>query len=179
MKKINIKEIIIPFVIVLIMIGFAFANNRPRSELTIGPEKSTISLPQGWAISAEDQIDFDLKIEKRAEDGLIRPVIVLIESEAEFENDQEYVDSLIAGAKRTIPSLNLDFEKSEASGFSVWDLSGFYYTGGDKISLVQRLYLKDSQVFALTGSFLEDGETKIQEQVFDIFDQVFESYIKK
>jgi len=175
MKRINFKEIIIPVLVIGVLVVIAFATSRPKSTIPEAPS-SEISLPEGWSISSQDSPDFSLKLEKKAKDSLLRPTIVLIESEAEFENEQDYVDSLIAGAKRTIPSLKLNSEKKEANGFAAWNLSGFYYTGGDRIEIIQRLYLKDNKVYSLTASFLADDQ--IVDEINAIYQEIFEKRIK-
>jgi len=177
MKPKKFKEIIVPILIIIALIGIAFVSNRPK-EIVPQEQVKEISLPENWAISEENQADFTLKIEKKAEDSLVRPTIILIESEAEFEDKQEYVDQLIAGAKRTIPSLKLDSEKFQVESFSIWDLSGSYYTGGDRVEILQRIYLKDNKVSTLTASFLADGQESLSQEIKEIFDQIFATRIE-
>ena len=177
--KFNLKKLVAPGIVILIVAVLAIFAWRQDRQIDLQPEpKEEVILPNGWAVSAVSQEDFELKIEKRAEDSLIRPTIVLISSDFEGENQEQYLDQLIAGAKRAIPSLRItQDELDQQNGWITRDLVGFYQTGGDRINLRQRVYIKDSQVYTITASYGVSEPEEISDQIDQIFDQVFEEFI--
>jgi hypothetical protein len=111
-----------------------------------------LKMPSDW--SQVDDKDVTLKFEKKTEKG-IKPQVVFKETQAsEATAPAKYTDRLIAGAKSAIPSLRVtgDMRNSLEKYYSAF-ITAIYTNKGDKISLIQRVYIKGDKVFTLTGSY--------------------------
>lgn len=135
-------------------------------------------LPQGWSrTSAPLEKGISDRLEKKIDNG-IKPIVVLIKSNTSNTNLKEYVDSLIGGLQSAIPSLvvenNTDLEKD---GFYIRHLDGYYYSGQDQITIQQEIYIKDGQVWTITGSY-EGNDPKITKEIDSVFTYLYESKIR-
>lgn len=175
-----------PYLSVLLLIVVVgvilFLASNAADEITEIPTPSPalveeISYPDDW-LEIEDE-DAVFKAQKDIEAEVL-PTVVLVTSTAEIENPATYLDSLVQGAKRAISSLVIETESSqEIDNFYMRELSGYYFSGSDKVGIKQRVFVKGDNVHTLTASFLyaDDAEPLAQE-IEEIFSQVYELKIK-
>lgn len=175
-----------PYLSVLLLIvvvgGILFLASNAADEITEIPTPSPalveeISYPDDW-FEIEDE-DAVFKAQKDIEAEVL-PTVVLVTSTAEIENPATYLDSLIQGAKRAISSLVIETESSqEIDNFYMRELSGYYFSGSDKVGIKQRVFVKGDNVHTLTASFLYADDTEpLAQEIEEIFSQVYELKIK-
>lgn len=175
-----------PYLSVLLLIvvvgGILFLASNAADEITEIPTPSPalveeISYPDDW-LEIEDE-DAVFKAQKDIEAEVL-PTVVLVTSTAEIENPATYLDSLIQGAKRAISSLVIETESSqEIDNFYMRELSGYYFSGSDKVGIKQRVFVKGDNVHTLTASFLYADDTEpLAQEIEEIFSQVYELKIK-
>ena len=136
-----------------------------------------ISYPEGWLEIGDEDVIFKAQKDIEAE---VVPTIVLVSSTAEIENPTEYLDSLVRGAKRAISSLVIETESSqEINNFYIRELSGYYFSGSDKVGIKQRVFIKGDSIHTLTASFLYADDTEeLAQEIEEIFSQIYELKIK-
>ncbi|MGI5840971.1 MAG: hypothetical protein ACOX6N_02080 [Patescibacteria group bacterium] len=176
MKK--IIRYIIP-VFLLIVLLFLVVRSQDSSKDT--PESNNLTtenqliLPESWFYS-EDNQGATLKIEKLS-DNDVRPGIILLESDLPPEiTPKTYVDNLIKGARSTLPSLKIISDKESVENYYLRSFNSSYTINGQKINIIQRIYVIDSQVYTLTASYLP-VEASIESDVEQIFNSIFQSEI--
>ena len=156
--------------IIVIALGVGYFMSRktfgPRTEIKEAiTEEQLLKLPDAWT-KIEDK-DVNLKLEKKVDSGL-RPQIVFKEVQSDDAlTPAKYTDRIIAGAKSAIPSLkiNSDMRNSLEKYYSAF-ISGTYTNKGQKINLMQRVYIKDKTVYVMTASYIGDLSTEVG-QIFD------------
>ena len=168
MKFIKKHPVIIIFVL-LTVLAFIFRFNGDKL-LQFGKnnpdqiQTATLDLPTGWAKSDDTLVA--LKIEKQVESGY-KPVVTLIKSTSDITDPKLYIDNLIAGAKSAIPSLRVTSDqRGNLDNYYLATIDSFYYNSGLKINSLQKVYIKDNQVFTLTASYTDDIITEIN-KIFD------------
>ena len=136
-----------------------------------------ISYPDDWLEIEDEDAVFKARKDIEAE---VLPTVVLVTSTAEIENPATYLDSLVQGAKRAISSLVIETESSqEIDNFYMRELSGYYFSGSDKVGIKQRVFVKGDNVHTLTASFLYADDTEpLAQEIEEIFSQVYELKIK-
>lgn len=175
-----------PYLSVLLLIavvgGILFFASSAADEITDFPTSTPtpieeISYPEGWFEIDDEGVV--LKVQKDNEAEVV-PTVVLVSSAAEIEDPAKYLDSLVQGAKRAISSLVIETESSqEAGGFYIRELSGYYFSGSDKVGIKQRVFVKDNNVYTLTASFLYSDDTpQLAQDIEEIFSQIYELKIK-
>lgn len=175
-----------PYLSVLLLIVVVgvilFLASNAADEITEIPTPSPalveeISYPDDW-LEIEDE-DAVFKAQKDIEAEVL-PTVVLVTSTAEIENPATYLDSLVQGAKRAISSLVIETESSqEIDNFYMRELSGYYFSGSDKVGIKQRVFVKGDNVHTLTASFLYADDTEpLAQEIEEIFSQVYELKIK-
>jgi hypothetical protein len=172
------KKYIALIVVVVLVLGFVFSR-RPNGNKPIVVDSQTakeqlLKLPESWGII--DDANVNLKFEKKVDTGL-KPQIVFTKTESKeaTTSPAKYVDRLVAGAKSTIPSFKIVSDKrgSEENLYSAL-ISGYYYNQKQKISILQRVYIKDGSVFTMTASYSSDIGSEIE----NIFDSISREEVK-
>jgi len=169
MKFIKKHPVIIIFIL-LIVLAFIFRFNKDKL-LQFGKNNPdqvqttvVLNLPVGW-IKSDDTL-VALKIEKQVESGY-KPIITLIKSTSRITAPKLYIDNFIAGAKSAIPSLRLTSDqRDDSDDYYLATIESFYYNNGLKINSLQKVFIKDNQVFTLTASYTDDITGEIN-QIFD------------
>lgn len=174
------RKIVVLIIASLLIAGSLFwffrVREKPASNGGEG-EKETMVLPENWSFSPLDDPSISLKLERRIED-LVRPTVVMIKSETSETDFSAYLDRLIAGAKRTLPSLKVTSEtEEEKEGFHLKKIEAYYYNGGNKVNLRQRVYLKEDRVYTLTASFGQTDPETVSRETETIFDSIFQEKI--
>ena len=175
-----------PYLSVLLLIVVVgvilFLASNAADEITEIPTPSPalveeISYPVGWLEIEDEDAVFKARKDIEAE---VLPTVVLVTSTAEIENPATYLDSLVQGAKRAISSLVIETESSqEIDNFYMRELSGYYFSGSDKVGIKQRVFVKGDNVHTLTASFLYADDTEpLAQEIEEIFSQVYELKIK-
>ena len=151
------KKIIAVVLVIAIVVFFIFRKTSIKSPAITTPVtvEQKLNLPESWKQVESSAVAF--KLEKNVVQG-IKPQITLVKSESKDALlPKSYVEKLIAGAKSAIPSLRLDPVKTNQDGdIYTAMISGFYYNQKTKISLIQRIIIKDQTVYTLTASFTGD-----------------------
>lgn len=175
-----------PYLSVLLLIVVVgvilFLASNAADEITEIPTPSPalveeISYPDDWLEIEDEDAVFKARKDIEAE---VLPTVVLVTSTAEIENPATYLDSLVQGAKRAISSLVIETESSqEIDNFYMRELSGYYFSGSDKVGIKQRVFVKGDNVHTLTASFLYADDTEpLAQEIEEIFSQVYELKIK-
>lgn len=175
-----------PYLSVLLLIVVVgvilFLASNAADEITEIPTPSPalveeISYPDDWLEIEDEDVVFKAQKDIEAE---VLPTVVLVTSTAEIENPATYLDSLVQGAKRAISSLVIETESSqEIDNFYMRELSGYYFSGSDKVGIKQRVFVKGDNVHTLTASFLYADDTEpLAQEIEEIFSQVYELKIK-
>lgn len=164
------KYIGIALIILAIALGFLVASKKRSAVQTVvtNPvvsQQITSTLPSGWSQIVDPTVD--VKLEKKVDSG-VKPQIVFMKSSSKDASDSaKYVDRLIAGARSAIPSLVITSTKRNSTeSFYSTILTGYYFNQKQKISLSQRVYVKDDSVYTITGSYTGDLATEIN-QILD------------
>ncbi len=131
---------------------------RSRSNQPVESVIEAPVLPSDWQIIEENQGNIIVKLQKKSDKSFL-PTMILVSSQIkETDNTKKYIDTLIRGAKSTIPSLVYTSNKSfvDQNGVDNYQLQGYYYSNKQKISIAQYLYIKDQKIFTISLSSLSD-----------------------
>lgn len=173
MNKKNIAVI----AVILLVTSFFLLNKKPIDLKNLGfgvtPTPTVVAkYPDNWSEVDSEAL---VKLEKTITSGL-KPEIILIKSEKPSEDSVKvYTDKIIAGAKSAIRSLVYETDKStEVNGYSLRQLTGYYYNKNNKVKIIQNLYLKDNNLYTLTASYQDDSQ---ESEINTIFDRIVSEYL--
>jgi hypothetical protein len=62
------------------------------------------------------------------------------------------------------------------NGYYVRDMTGYYYSGQDKVDIRQQIYKKDSNVYTITASY-DDINLPSDTELNAVFDSLSSSYL--
>lgn len=190
-KKIKKEEIVInptpltwavPLGIIIILALFLIflpkKNPFKVTNITPTPVKvNTKALPKDWTVS-ENAVtgNVKVKLEKKVQSGRT-PTVVLITSTSSVNDNKKYIDSLIAGAYSALPSLVINKnEEKNVNGYYMRDITGYYYSGAEKVNIRQQIYKKDDKVFTLTASY-DDLNMITDDELTQVFNSLYSSYL--
>lgn len=171
---------LLPVVAILITLFIRFGIPAIRQQFQRGKiregEMTESQLPENWEVSAESEKEVVLI---RQEDKEIQTKMVLMKSETHVDDFSSYVDRLVRGAEQTLPSLEYSAQSDveTADGWQKIELVGFYFSGGDRINIIQEIYYQDSQLVTMTASYGEDGKEEIEIELNGVFDFLTETYL--
>lgn len=162
------KRYIALLIVLALGVGFFMSRQTFRPQTVVKQqltEEQILKLPSDW--KKIDDKDVNLKFEKQVGAG-IKPQIVFKDFQStEASAPAKYTDTLIAGAKSTIPSLKvLDDMRNSTEKFYSAFIRASYTNKGQKIKLIQRVYIIKDQVKVLTASFTGDLDAEIN-QILD------------
>jgi hypothetical protein len=149
------KRYIALIIVLALGVGF-FMSRKTFAPQTVVKEpikiEELLKMPSGWS-QVEDK-DVNLKFEKKVDKGL-KPQVVFKETQStEASTPAKYTDRLIAGTKSAIPSFRVtgDMRNSLEKYYSAF-ITATYTNKGQKINLIQRVYIKGNTVYTLTASY--------------------------
>lgn len=143
-----------------------------------GDQEEAAVIPAGWkAVATQNSVE--KKYEKNTK-ATVKPTIVLIISSLEKREPKEYLQTLIAGTKATLPTLIIEADdSSEADGLYTRIITGYYYSGNQRIDIRQQISVQDNSVYTITVS-TDPVETKILEkEILRIFNILHNTYITR
>ncbi len=139
------------------------------------PTSANLSFPAGWKIV--ETTPNSQKIQKSGNYKTV-PTVVYLKSPiaGDKAEPQSYVDSLIAGAKSTIPGLVYSQNQTTPSGaYYLRQLTGSYPLAKSVIKLAQSIYVKDNFVYTITASYQNSDISA--EEIKAVFETVFATKI--
>ncbi|MBI2464759.1 hypothetical protein HYV64_01335 [Candidatus Shapirobacteria bacterium] len=162
------KRYIALIVVLALGVGY-FVSRKTFAPQTVVKEpikiEELLKMPSGW--SQVDDKDVNLKFEKKVDKGLKPQIVLKVTQSVEASAPAKYTDRLLAGAKSAVPSLRLtgDMRNSLEKYYSAF-VTATYVNKGQKINLIQRIYIKENTVNTLTASYTGDLAVEIN-QILD------------
>jgi hypothetical protein len=183
-----------PFITVVILLllfgaGWYILNSRTKhttqtnKNVAVSPTKTAtlsaqLQLPPLWE-QKNDVPGFEMKAVKKTITK-IKPVVNLVKTTKKDEDQKTYVDKMIKGAKSSFPSLVITKDNlEEKDGFYIRELTGYYYNGKNKISLLMNIYIKKDTVYTLTAAKDSTDNTTTNDEITKIFASVYTTIINK
>lgn len=146
------KIIAVIALVLLVALGYSLRQRFVRPTTKSSTSTSEVILPSDWSQVADSKVD--LKFEKKVDSGL-KPQIVVKQVETDdAATPARYTDTIIAGARSAIPSLKIiDDKRTSTEKYYLAVLTGSYQNQKQKVSLLQRVYIKDKTVTVITASY--------------------------
>lgn len=139
---------------------------------TVSTVKTNLTLPPQWSFINEDNTQSDLKIE-RTSAFVYKPTIVLIQTEVYTEDEKDYVDRLIKGAKVSLSSLTITTDKEESTkNIYTRNLSGTFFIAYQKMNIDQVIIIKDNILYTLTGISQANEFPIVKQETADILTHI-------
>lgn len=174
---------LLPVSAVLITLFIRFGVPAVRQQLRSGRERiqegqmTESQLPENWEVSSE--AENEVVLTRQEEDKEIQTKVVLLETETQVDDFLNYVDRLVKGAEQTLPSLKYSAQ-SNVETVNDWEkveLIGFYFSGGNRVNIIQEIYYQDSQLMTMTVSYGEVEKEEIESELSDVFSFLKETYL--
>ncbi len=170
-KKLVVPALIVLFILIVVLIVKKPGVFKISDSLTPTPTQVAENLPNNWQ-KVDNTADVVLKYEKTVDSGL-KPQIVMAKSELPADTTfEKYTNSLIAGAKSTLPSLKYSQDSLQDN---LRLLSGSYRNSNKPVSVIQRVYLRNQTVYTLTGSY--DPSSSTVEEINTILDSIVSQHL--
>ncbi|MFZ2152449.1 MAG: hypothetical protein WAV41_00125 [Microgenomates group bacterium] len=167
------NKYIVLLIVLAIGVGYFMSKNtfKGQTDIKTPPTiEQQLGLPNGW--TKVETSDTDLKLEKKVEASLQPQIVFKQIVSDEATSPAKYTNTIIAGARSAIPSLKItDDKRSSTDTLYTALITGSYLNRGQKVNILQRVYIKSNNVFVMTASYNGD--------LSDEINKIFDSLVKE